>query len=361
MKELNRTLESIDMSPIRKVFDKAATLANPINLSIGIPHVDSPDALKTAVCEAVNTGSNAYTPTKGMPALIERVKSLGTEKGIHGHEAIITAGAAGALDLALRCMLNPGDEVIVPDPYFVAYTAIPPLCGARVRLLDTYPDFRIREKALRSLVTAQTKAIIINTPHNPTGRVYDASEIAIVARIAREHDLFVVSDEVYEDYIYAGEHYAIGAQYENTITIGSFSKSHAVTGWRVGYALGPPGIIEEMCKLQQFTYVCANSAAQKALAQVDASAGSLYAANRALLAGLSYDFVMPEGAFYAFLPVPAGFDDASFADAALERNLLLVPGSAFSSRNSHVRISFATDSTTLEKGIIILNELRQSR
>ncbi len=345
---LNKELEKIDMSPIRRMFDKAASLKEPINLSIGIPHVDANKALKQKICEAIKNGNNAYTPTKGRPELIDAVKA--GKKG----DVIITAGAAGALDLALRTVLNPGDEVIVPDPYFVAYTAIPPLCGAKVRLLDTYPDFQIDEAKLKHLVNDKTKVIIINTPHNPTGRVYTPEEIKIVAEIAKENDLLVISDEVYEDYVYEGEHISIGSTYENTITIGSFSKSHAITGWRVGYAIGPEDIINEMCKLQQFTYVCANSAAQAAVAKEKAEVPvDLYDKNRKILEeelGVS-----SQGAFYAFLPVPKG--DKAFVDAALEKNLLVVPGSAFSQRSSHVRVSFATDTNTLKKGIAIIKEI----
>ncbi|MFO7710925.1 MAG: pyridoxal phosphate-dependent aminotransferase [Candidatus Woesearchaeota archaeon] len=346
---LNKELEKIDMSPIRRMFEKAASLKEPINLSIGIPHADASEALKRRVCEAIENGNNAYTPTKGRPELIEAVKA---EKP--SGDVIITAGAAGALDLALRTILNPGDEVIVPDPYFVAYTAIPPLCGAKVRLLDTYPDFRIDEEKLKQLVNDKTKAIIINTPHNPTGRVYTREEIKTIAEIAKENDLLVISDEVYENYVYEGEHISIGEMHENTITIGSFSKSHAVTGWRVGYAVGPESIINEMCKLQQFTYVCANSAAQAAVAKEKADVPlHLYDTNRKLLKqelGVS-----SQGAFYAFLPVPKG--DKRFVDAALEKNLLVVPGSAFSQKSSHVRVSFATDTNTLKRGIAIIKEL----
>lgn len=369
MSRINKAIREIDMSPIRRVFDKAADLRDPVNLSIGIPHIDTPARLREHICESINDARNAYTGTQGQPALIDTVVGDMARHGVSTSPSgvIITAGAAGALDLALRCILEPGDEIVVPDPYFLSYVAIPPLCGARVRLLDTYPDYRIHEGRLRELVGERTKAIIINTPHNPTGRVYSREEIDAVAAVAKENGLIVISDEVYKGYVYQGEHISMGSVYKDTIIIGSFSKSHAVTGWRVGYAAGPADIIQEMAKLQQFTYVCANAPAQHALSKEQdvvpevKDAAALYRENsRRVVEGLSdkFDLVEPQGAFYAFLKVPEGYeDDEAFVNAALERNLLIVPGSAFSQKKSHVRVSFATTPETLEKGIGILREM----
>ena len=365
---LSENIKEIDMSPIRKVFDLAKELENPVNLSIGLPHFNAEDTLKIKLCHAVNQEHNRYTPTQGLAELRKQVQQkLLVENNISCdmENIMITSGVAGGFDLALRCLLNPGEEVIIPDPYFVAYTALCTMCHAKPVLLNTYPDFTIKKDMLEKSVSSKTKAIVINTPNNPTGKVYSEQELKAIADIAKKNNLLVISDEIYEPFVYEGEHYSIGSIYDKVLTLNGFSKSHGVTGWRLGYAAGPKELIAEMCKLQQFTYVCAPAPVQYAFLGEqllpELQSKNIYKQNIELIKEelkKHYDFLIPEGAFYAFLKVPKGYENASeFATRAIKHNLLVVPGKAFSEQDDYFRISFATTPDIIRQGIEILKTM----
>ena len=350
----------VDASGIRKVFDLAAKLKDPINLSIGLPDFDVPDVPKASAVEAIRGGMNRYTPTQGYEPLRARLRSdLSNEIGRDVGEVLITSGVSGALFLAILATINPGDEAVFLDPYFVMYRHLLTLAGGVARPVDSYPDFRFDAAKVEAAVTPRTKLLILNSPSNPTGVVMTDAEVAAAVEVARKHDLLIVSDEIYEPFLYAR---ATGlataaAAYERTIILRGFSKSHAMTGWRVAYAAGPAEVISQMTKLQQYTYVCAPAPFQQAaLAALDvpmAEHVAAYARKRDLVIdGLSgaFEIVRPDGAFYVFPKVPGGATATDFCARAIEKNVLTIPGNVFSARDTHFRISYATTDEKLARG-----------
>jgi aspartate aminotransferase len=359
---------AVDASGIRKVFDLAAKLKDPINLSIGLPDFDVPEPVKLAAIASINAGHNRYTQTQGIAPLRERLRrDLSAEMGRDVGEVLITSGVSGGLLLALMSIVNPGDEVIFLDPFFVAYKYILTMTGGTAVAVDSYPDFRFHADRVEAAITPRTKAILLNSPSNPTGVVMSQAEVTAAVELAKKHDLLIISDEIYEPFLYGGNASKLPSpakSYDRTIILRGFSKSHAMTGWRLGYAVGPAEIISQMTKLQQYTFVCAPSPLQHAaLAALDVpmeSAVAKYRLKRDMVfTGLSDKFekVKPEGAFYIFPQVPKGWTAADFAAAAIEKNVLIIPGNVFSGRDTHFRISYATTDEKLRAGIEILNSI----
>jgi len=363
-------MKLIDSSGIRKVFDLARNMTDPVNLSIGQPDFDVPEAVKESAVQSILAGRNGYTVTQGIPELRRRLRShIKSTRGIEPEEVLVTSGVSGGLVLAFLALVEQGDEVVFPDPYFVMYKHLANLAGGTPKFVDTYPNFRLRREALEAAITPRTKMLLLNSPCNPTGVTYTRQELEMVAEVAREHDLLVLSDEIYDCFAYDGACTSIASLYPKTLLMGGFSKSHAMTGWRLGYAAGPGEIIAEMTKLQQFSFVCAPSFAQyAALTALDNTDGmeeyrNAYAAKRDLIYnGLKDNFEVqkPDGAFYIFPKTPWGTDN-EFVAEAIAKNLLVIPGSVFSERNSHFRISYAASDETLKRGIDILNQLATSR
>jgi len=357
-------VKSVRPSGVRKIFDLANKIKDPINLSIGEPDFDIPDAIKEEGIRWIQAGFNKYTPSGGIPELREKVLHHLHQKGIMCEDVIITPGVTGGLLLALMVTINPLDEIIIPDPYFVLYEYQMLLLGGRPVFFDTYPDFTLKEEALRSVITDRTKIILINSPNNPTGMVNSREELEMVARVAREKNLLVFSDDIYDRFVYNGGHGAyLGQIYENTLTFGGFSKTWGMTGWRLGFVAGPSEIIQCMVTMQQYVFSSVNSFAQKAaLKALDYNTDTMienYRKKRDLIyEGIKdkYAVVKPEGAYFIFPEVPGGDGDA-FVERALEKRLFIVPGSVFSRRKSHVRISFAATEENLYKGIEILRDL----
>lgn len=352
-------------SGVRKIFDLAQKVKNPINLSIGEPDFDIPDVVKEEGIKWIRKGFNKYTPSGGIPELREKVLDHLRKKGIICEDVIITAGVTGGLLLALMTTLNPGEEVVIPDPYFVLYEYQVIFLGGRPVFFDTYPDFTLKEEKLRAAITDKTKIILINSPNNPTGMVNSREELEMVARVAREKDLLVFSDDIYDRFIYDDitEQTYLGQLYDKTVTFGGFSKTWAMTGWRLGYVAGPSEIIQCMVTMQQYAFSSVTSFAQKAaLTALDCDMGERigqYRKKRDLVYnGLKdkYNVVEPKGAFFIFPEVP-GSSSMDFVEKALENNLFVIPGSVFSARDSHVRISFASSEENLAKGIEILRKL----
>jgi len=355
----------IDASGIRKVFDLAATMRQPINLSIGQPDFDVPDAVKEAGMAAIRAGFNRYTVTQGIPELHDRVRQMLRERKAFEPEAILTtSGVSGGLVLALLATINPGDEVIIPDPYFVMYKHLVSLCDAKAVFLDTYPDFRLRRPALEPLLTERTKMIVLNSPANPTGVVYSAEELRMVADLVGGRGILVLSDEIYDSFVYTDTYASMASIHPPTLLLGGFSKTYAMTGWRLGYAAGPEPIIAQMTKLQQYTFVCAPAFAQKAgLVALDQDVSGHMADYRRkrdlIYSGLreaGYEVEKPEGAFYIFPRVPWG-SDMQFVEQAIRNNLLIIPGSVFSERNTHFRIAYTAPDETIGRGLEILRRL----
>lgn len=358
--------QTFDSSGIRKVFDLAAKMKSPINLSIGQPDFDVPETVKQACTEAIASGKNAYSPSQGIGPLREKLREHVKEQYNHDdRDVFVCSGTSGGLVLGILSMVNPGDEVIIFDPYFVMYVPLVQLVGGVPIVIDTYPDFRIDLNKVEDSISAKTKLILFNSPGNPTGITPSKEEVVGLAELAAKHNIALLSDEIYSQFVYDGNLISPADYNPHTIVIDGFSKSHAMTGWRVGWVHGPAEIIETMIKLQQYSFVCAPQPAQwAALAAMDVEM-SQYRADYSkkkdlLISGLKdhYELTEPGGAFYLFPKVPDHYPSGTeFVKEAIERNLLIIPGSIFSGRDTHVRISYAASNETIEQGIEILQQM----
>ena len=355
----------IDASGIRKVFDLAAKMTDPINLSIGQPDFDVPEAVKDRAVEAIRAGQNKYTQTQGLAELRRAVADLCAEEfgWDDDRPVLITSGVSGALVLAMLALVDPGDEVVFADPYFVMYAHLVNLAGGRCVLVDTYPDFRPDIGRIADAVTDKTRMLIINSPTNPTGAVYSAGELRDIADLARRRELLVVSDEIYNFFCYDEPFVSMASLYENTLLMRGFSKSYAMTGWRMGWCTGPRAIIEKMTMLQQYSFVCAPSMAQAAAVEALKADISRHVADYRRKRDMVHDalgerfgLIKPGGAFYAFVPAP-GSDATAFVEKAIAHNVLTIPGSVFSARDTHFRLSYATSDAQLARGLEILRSL----
>ncbi len=363
----------IETSGIRRAWALAANCVDPINLSIGQPDFPVPDELKAAAIAAIQDDHNGYTQTNGDVELLDSIKMRLTkdigwsfEEG-SGLSAMVTSGTAGALTLACLAILGPGDEIIIPDPYFVIYPTLARIAEGKAVLCDTYPNFRMTADRIEPLITSNTKAVLLNSPGNPTGAVLNSDEVEAVAKLCRERGILLITDEIYDEFIFPPTTHASPASYsEDVLVIRGYSKTHGCTGWRLGYAAGPARLIDEMSKLKQQTFVCAPSAFQKAV--VDAHEIDLapmletFTARRDMVVDLLGDvteLTVPEGSFFAFPRVPAHLDmtGSDFIAKAIEKDVLVIQGNVFSARDTHFRISFAAADDQLEKGLGILRSL----
>ena len=362
-------VKTIGASGIRRVFELGASLKDPIDLSIGQPDFAVPDKVKDAMIEAVRADRNGYTLTRGIPPLRARIQAdLKAELGAEA-EVFVTSGVSGGLLLALMACLNPGDEVLIGDPYFVSYPYLVRLAGGIPVLVDLHDDLQLHPERFAAAVTERTKAVLLCSPGNPTGVVFRDEDLKALAELANARDLLLISDEIYSLLNYDAPHGSV-VRYapERSILLRGFGKSYGMTGWRMGFAAGPEELIATMAKLQQYTFVCAPQPAQHAClaaldtdmsAQVDA-----YRAKRDLvcreLEGV-VRFVPPGGGFYVYPEIPAGFTDATaFVEEAIARNLLIIPGEVFSARNTHFRLSYAAPDEKLRAGCAVIRALAKS-
>jgi len=357
-------MHKIDASGIRKVFDLAAQMTDPVNLSIGQPHFDTPQPIKDALKQAVDTGKNAYSQTQGIAPLIQKIQTSVDKQFAHpDRKAFVTSGTSGGLMLALSVLVNPGDEVIVFDPWFVMYKHLVTLAGGKCVEINTYPDFKIDVNKVRDAITPKTKVIICNTPANPTGAVAGEAELRALAELALEKDIALISDEIYKAFCYDAPFVSPARWNPQTIVIDGFSKSHSMTGWRIGWAHGPQHVIQQMLKLQQFTFVCSPHPVQHAgLVAWDYDVSDRvaeYKAKRDFMVGelrSDYEIHGAQGAFYLFLKAPWG-TGTEFVKEAINNNLLIIPGNVFSPHDTHFRISYAADERTLQRGVETLKSL----
>ncbi|MBL4809006.1 MAG: aminotransferase class I/II-fold pyridoxal phosphate-dependent enzyme [Phycisphaerales bacterium] len=388
---------AIDASGIRRIFNLAATLKDPINLSIGQPDFPVPEPIRAAAIAAIDTHKNGYTLTQGDPALLTKVidwlkLDLGWDCAVTGQgkpnqlapapAAFITSGTSGALFLAFLALLNPGDECIIPDPYFVCYPHLATMCGAKAITCDTYPDFQLTADRVEPLINDKTKFVLLNTPSNPSGVVLSKEEGEKLRALCKAKGILLISDEIYDEFVFseslgdtaAGDQSLKrcpsparepGAE-ENTLLIRGFGKTYGCTGWRLGYAAGPAALIDQMAKLQQYTFVCAPSPLQAGVVEcfdisMSESVDEYESRRDMVIARLSKltNVTTPGGAFYAFIQVPEslGLTGTQFAEKCIERELLVIPGGAFSTRDTHFRISFATNRDRLSQGLDILCDL----
>jgi aspartate/methionine/tyrosine aminotransferase len=378
---------SIDASGIRRVFDLGAKLKDPINLSIGQPNFPVPAEAKRAAIEAINADRNGYTVTQGVPELRARIaehlsKDLGWPAEALGKEwgLLVTSGTSGALFLAAMAMLGGADEMVIPDPYFVLYPNLALLFGGRYALCDTYPDFRMTAARVAPMLSERTRFVLACSPGNPTGVTLTQREMEELHDACRARNVLLVSDEIYDRFVFAEK--SGGAlpacpspgrprkgcerPWEETLIVRGFGKTYGATGWRIGYVAGPKKLIDEMTKLQQYTYVCAPSVAQwGALAAFDADITPhirAYEKKRDMVVErLSEvtEVAAPTGAFYAFPRVPArlGMTGTAFVERAIERGVLIIPGAVFSRRDTHFRLSYAVEDGALARGLDVICSL----
>jgi aspartate aminotransferase/aminotransferase len=364
-----------DSSGIRKVFDLAAKMQNPINLSIGQPDFAVPDAIKEAAVAAIRGDKNGYSVTQGITELRARLQTRVDDQYRHAdRRVLVTSGTSGSLVLVTLALVNPGDEVIIFDPYFVMYPALVEMAGGRCVIVDTYPDFRIDPARVAAAITPRTKMILFNSPANPTGAVAAEADVRALAELAAKHNIALVSDEIYREFCYDAPLSCPAKWNDPTIVVDGFSKTYGVTGWRLGYVHGPSAIIDKLTMLQQYTFVCAPHPLQwAAVAALDVDMSQHIAAYRrkrdAVVSGLSeagYSVAKPGGAFYVFPEVPQRTGKASgtresaseFVARAIENELLIIPGNIFSGRDTHFRISYAASDETIERGLTVLAQLR---
>lgn len=367
MPKLAARVGRVDASGIRKIFDLAKSLKDPINLSIGQPDFDVPEPVKEAAIAALRAGRNTYTQTQGIPELREHV--IAAEQAFTGRtwaddEAIITSGVSGGLFLSLLALVDDGDEVLIPDPYFVMYKHLVNLFGGKPVFVDTYDtDFALDPVALERAITPKTKLLLLNSPANPTGRIIPKDTLVAIAAVCRKHGITVISDEIYRSFAYQPMT-SMAEVYEDTVVLVGHSKSFGMTGWRLGYACGPKSVIEAMTKVQQYSFVCAPSIAQYgalACPQVDLTGHiDAYRRKRDLIVGIlseRFELAPPDGAFYLWAKAPGGLSGDAFVAKAIANNCLIIPGSVFSERASHFRICYTVPDARLKQGAELLCSL----
>ncbi|GHT13116.1 aminotransferase [Planctomycetales bacterium] len=361
---ISKRAGTFEASGIRRVFDLAAKLTNPINLSIGQPDFDVPDIAKTAMVDAVNSAKGGYTPTQGLAALRETLqKRIDKQYGHQDRSLFIASGTSGALALALLVAVDPGDEVIFFDPYFVMYDALVRMTGGVPVPVSTYPHFQYDIQKLADAITPKTKVIILNSPSNPSGKVAAREEVKAIAEIAAKNDILLISDEIYRTFCY--QEFASPAEYNpQTLVMDGFSKSHGMPGWRVGFVHGPKEFIEQMLKFQQYTFVCSPHVGQLgALAAIDADMSpqiASYKKRRDMIYEAlkdDYEINKPEGAFYMFPKSPWGTATEFVEKAITEYSMLIIPGNVFSTQDTHFRISYSATEATIERGIEAFRKL----
>jgi aminotransferase len=361
-------------SGIRKFFDIVATMQDVISLGIGEPDFDTPDPILQAGVRSLQSGATHYTSNAGQFELRQTLADHLQEQYAVTYnpqsEIVITVGVSEALYLAMTALLNPGEEVIVPTPCFVAYQAEVILAGGVPVELPTFVEdgFQVRPDALEAAITPRTKAILISSPNNPTGGVATREVLLEVARLAEKYDLVVISDELYDQLIYGVEHVcfpSLPGMWERTILLGGFSKNYAMTGWRVGFAAAPADLLRGLLRVHQYTIMSAPTTAQEAAfvalqrgaPHVEEMRSEYDRRRRLIVAGLNrlgLPTFEPHGAFYAFPSVRAsGMDEETFAQKLLqEERVALVPGSAFGpGGEGYVRCSYATAYEKIEEAL----------
>jgi aminotransferase len=372
---LSNRVVTLKPSGIRKFFDVAATMKEVVSLGIGEPDFTTPGTILEAGIRSLQKGETHYTSNSGIFEVREGVaKYLDGLYGINydpGSEIIMTVGVSEALYLVMTAILNPGDEVIIPTPCFVSYQAEVELVGGvPVEVPSRMEDnFEINIEGVKKAITPRTKAIFIGYPNNPTGAVASREKLLEIAKLAEEHDLLVISDEIYDRLVYSGWKHVCFPTLPNTrsrtILLGGFSKSHAMTGWRIGYVCAPAELIKGMVRVHQYTIMSAPTTAQAAALEAMTN-GEKYVADmvaeydrrrKLIVSGLNslgLPTFEPKGAFYAFPKIGAsGMNDETFADTLLsEEHVAMVPGTAFGAGGEgFVRCSYATAYEKIEEAL----------
>jgi len=372
-----KRMESIEGSGVRKMFNLIATMKDPINLSIGQAHYDAPEEIKEAAIEAIREGRNKYTVTEGIPELREGVlHSLDQSYGYLPESILMTVGVSGGLLLAFLALVDIGDEVLLPDPFFVMYKNVAAIAGAEIKWYDLYPKepggpWRPDLAAIEASITDKTKVILINSPGNPTGSMWSKEDLDALVTLCKSRGIWIISDEIYSYFSYDKDFASVipgMREYDRILVMGGFSKTYGVPGWRLGWTVGPQECLAAMEIMQQYTYVCCPAPLQYAAVQAletDMSARLIeYKAKRDLVYDRlhkHFDLCPSEGSFYAFPAYPKGWEEADFIQACIQDRLLIVPGSAFSRQGTHFRLSFAADEDTLEAGLSVLVDIAERK
>lgn len=363
-KPLSDSVKSLKPSGIRKFFDIVSEMKDAISLGVGEPDFDTPWHIRDEGIFALEQGKTFYTSNAGLKELREEICNYvsRTQRVNYDpmHEVIVTVGGSEAIDIGLRAMCNPGDEVIIPQPSYVSYEPCAVLAGAKPVIIDLKAEneFRLTPEELEAAITDKTKVLILPFPNNPTGAIMEKGDLEKIAKIIIENDIYVMSDEIYAELTYKGEHVSIVSlpeMKERTILINGFSKAYAMTGWRLGYACGPEEIIKQMTKIHQFAIMCAPTTSQyaavEALKNGDDDVKMMrqaYNQRRRFLMNafreMNLDCFEPYGAFYVFPCIKEfGMTSEEFATRFLEEEkVAAVPGTAFgNSGEGFLRISYA--------------------
>lgn len=367
MRRTPERLKNFDSSVFQEASRKQQALKNPIDLSVGLPEGGTPQYIKDAGIRAIQEDHTEYTSANGIADLrVAITEKLSRENGLTTTQDNVTVvpGLTTGLLLVYLAVLSPGDEVIVMSPSYPPYHYLAPLADAIVKRVPTLSNFQLDLVAIEANITKKTRLIVINTPNNPTGAVYPKSDLIKLVNIAKKHDLLIISDEMYESFIYEGEHFSIGSIYPNTITMNGFSKAYAMTGWRLGYIAGPAEIIATINRLQQYSVFSSSSIAQYAALEAlkrPTQPRDSYRKKRQLvneqLAKAGYDIQGNMGAYYTYFKVPNGQNDLEFISSAAEHNLLLLPGRAFSEEDTYARLSYGGTIDNVQKGLDIITEI----
>jgi aminotransferase len=368
----NKRVSAIPASGIRRFFDLIAGVEGAISLGVGEPDFVTPEAFREAAIRSIKEGKTKYTSNYGIrplrDAIVAHTEKLRGVRYDPEREVIVTVGVSEAVDLALRATLNDGDEVIVADPSYVAYTPGIILAGGVPMPVPTEEaeDFRLTPAAVAKAITPRTRAILLGFPNNPTGAVLTSEDVAGIAKLAIDHDLLVYADEIYDRLVYGTEHQSIvglAGMKERTIYLAGFSKSYAMTGWRVGYACAPAEIVEQMMKIHQYTVMCVPTAAQyaalEALKNGEAEVQRMvkaYDERRQFMWKRFNEMGLrcfePRGAFYCFPNITStGLSDDEFCERLLKQEkVVVVPGNAFGERGKgHIRACYASSMEQIDE------------
>ena len=362
---INQAIAAVPPSGIRRFFDIAATMKDAISLGVGEPDFVTPYHIRNAAINSIIDGGTQYTGNRGLPELCREISEYLSERFHTDYdpktEIMVTVGASEAIDIALRALVGPGDEVLVPQPSYVSYSPSVIFAGGTPVGVETTADteFRLTPEALRAAITPRTKLIIFPFPCNPTGAVMRREDLEPIAALLRDKDIIVLSDEIYAELTYGGERHvsiaSLPGMKERTVVVNGFSKAYAMTGWRLGYACGPEPIIKVMTKIHQSAIMCAPTTSQyaavTALRRCDADIEAMrseYGMRRRFLVSslnrMGLDCFEPEGAFYAFPSIrKTGLSSEEFCEKLLfGKKVAVVPGNAFGdSGEGHVRISYS--------------------
>ena len=360
-------VEQVSISGIREVFEAAG--ADAINLGLGQPDFPTPEHAREAAVDAIRAGdADAYTSNKGTEALREAISAKharDNDLNVDPGDVIATAGGSEALHIALEAHVDPGEEVVFPDPGFVSYDALTHLAGGTPRPVELRDDLTLDPSTVEAAITDETAAFVVNSPANPTGAVQSPEDMREFARIADEHDVLCISDEVYEHIVFEGEHRSPAefAESDNVVVVNACSKTYSMTGWRLGWVTGATPRTERMLRVHQYAQACASAPAQYAAEaalsgpqdRVDEMVDAFEERRDVLLDGfadMGIECPTPKGAFYAMPKVPAGW-----VDEVIDRGVVVVPGDAFGEGGAgYARISYATDMATLTEAIEIMAE-----